>query len=93
MVFTVYILYSTSYDKIYIGFSSNLISRFHSHNQFSNKGWTKRFRPWTVIYCEYFQEKSQAMSREKQLKSAVMRNIIRNKISDDFTLFGYIKNL
>jgi hypothetical protein len=57
------------------------------------KAGQKDFDPGQFIYCENFQEKFQAMSREKQLKSAVLRSIIRNKISEDFALYGYIKNL
>ncbi|RKN00525.1 GIY-YIG nuclease family protein, partial [Aquimarina sp. BL5] len=31
--FVVYILYSEKYDKSYTGYTSDLISRFRSHNQ------------------------------------------------------------
>jgi len=90
MLYTVYILYSSSFDKIYIGYSSHLINRFYSHNQFGTKDWTKSFRPWTVIYCEYFETKSQAMKREKQLKSAGLRAQIRIKIATELNGNGYI---
>ncbi|HCE53889.1 MAG TPA: hypothetical protein DER05_02360 [Lutibacter sp.] len=33
--FVTYVLYSKNYNKIYIGFTSNLIVRFLSHNKFS----------------------------------------------------------
>lgn len=92
MLFTVYVLYSEKHDKIYIGFTSNLINRFHSHNYLGTKGWTKNFRPWKVIYCEYFEEKGMAMKREKQLKSASARNEIWIKIKDVSTI-GFIDNL
>ncbi len=69
MIYTVYILFSTKYNKIYIGYTSDLINRFRSHNELSTKDWTRSFRPWTVIYCEYFENKTQAEKREKQLKS------------------------
>jgi len=54
MLYTVYILFSEKHRKIYIGYTSNLINRFHSHNELSKKDWTRNFRPWMVIYCEYF---------------------------------------
>lgn len=41
-------------DIIYIGYTSDLIDRFHSHNQFATKGYTVKFRPWQVIYIEFF---------------------------------------
>jgi putative endonuclease len=93
MLYTVYVLYSEKYDKIYIGYSSHLIIRFHSHNQFGTKDWTKNFRPWIVIYCEFHSDKASAMVREKQLKSAAAREDIKLKIITEFKLCGYITNL
>ncbi|MDC0514966.1 GIY-YIG nuclease family protein [Flavobacteriaceae bacterium] len=48
--FVVYILHSAQHQKIYIGYTSNLIQRFYSHNFLSKKGYTSRFRPWIVIH-------------------------------------------
>ncbi|MGV8915687.1 MAG: GIY-YIG nuclease family protein [Kaistella sp.] len=49
MEFVVYILYSKTHQKRYVGFTSDLISRFHSHNTFSKKGFTIRYRPWDFL--------------------------------------------
>ena len=67
MTYTTYVLYSETHNKIYIGYTSNLIQRFKSHLALG-KDWTAKFRPWIVIYCEYFSEKSDARKRELQLK-------------------------
>jgi putative endonuclease len=75
-MFTVYVLYSKSYDKIYIGFTSDLEQRLLSHNELGKKGWTIKFRPWHLIHTEEFPLKSDAMKREKQLKTATGRNFI-----------------
>ena len=53
MEYTVYVLYSSKFDKIYIGYTSNLIQRFLAHNKLSKKGWSIKFRPWIVVHCEY----------------------------------------
>ena len=79
-MFTVYILHSEKFDKIYIGFTSNLSQRLLSHNELSQKGWTKRYRPWKVIHSEDFENKSDAMKREKQLKSSQGREWIRREL-------------
>jgi len=79
-MFTVYVLYSRNYDKIYTGYTSNLIQRFYSHNELSKKGWTRKFRPWFVVYVEVFHSKKEAMMREKQLKSASGRRFIKDDI-------------
>ena len=68
--FVVYILYSEKFNKNYTGFTSNLIERFKSHNVLGTKGHTLKFRPWTVIYVEFFSFKAEAMKREKYLKSS-----------------------
>lgn len=79
-MYTVYILYSKVFNKIYIGCNSNLEARFKSHNELGTKGWTIKFRPWEVIYTEEFDSKREALDREKQLKGAKGREWIRNEI-------------
>ena len=81
-MFTTYVLYSGKYDKIYIGYTSNLQQRLLSHNELATKGWTIKFRPWKIIYKEKFETKSEAMKREKQLKSYQGRTFIRNLIDN-----------
>ena len=78
--FVTYALYSPKFGKIYIGYTSNLIDRINSHNELSNKGYTKKFRPWIVIHVEFYNSKLSAIHREKQLKSSRGRNFIRNTI-------------
>jgi len=77
-MFTVYVLYSEKYDKIYIGFTSDLEARLKSHNQLSQKGWTVRYRPWKIIYTEPYADKQSAMRRERALKSSRGRKFIRS---------------
>ena len=63
--FVVYVLYSKRHKKTYVGFTSDLISRFKSHNELSTKGYTVKYRPWEVLYLEFFDDKRDAMLREK----------------------------
>ena len=81
-MFTVYILYSYNYDKIYIGYTSDIEQRLLSHNVFAKKGWTVKFRPWTLIYTETFEDKKSAMLREKQLKTAQGREFAWKKVAE-----------
>ena len=75
-MFIVYVLYSKEYNKIYIGFTSNLEQRLLSHNSLGKKGWTIKFRPWHLVYKEEFITKPDAMKREKELKTAKGREFI-----------------
>ena len=77
MAFTVYILFSEQYHKYYIGYTSNISLRLKSHNEFG-KGWTARYRPWKIIYTKKFENKSDAMTYEKWLKTGVGREFIKS---------------
>jgi putative endonuclease len=79
-MYTVYVLYSKSANKIYIGFTSDLNQRLISHNHPKNKGWTAKFKPWVLVYSENFELKSQAMKREKELKSFQGRQFVWSKV-------------
>jgi putative endonuclease len=75
-MFTVYALYSKDFQKIYIGYTSDLGKRMLAHNELATKGWTLRFRPWSIVHTETFPTKHEALRREKQLKGAAGRQFI-----------------
>ena len=77
-IFTVYVLYSDTFDKHYTGFTSRLEERIQSHNELSGKGFTRRYRPWRLIYQKEFGSKTEAMSHEKWLKSGIGRDFIKS---------------
>jgi putative endonuclease len=66
-MYTVYIIYSQRIDKYYIGFSSDIHDRLCKHNR-NSKGFSSSGKPWTIVYTEAFENKKDAMAREKQLK-------------------------
>ncbi len=76
-MFTVYVLYTKTYDKHYTGYSSNLEKRLISHNELG-KGWTSKYGPWTLIYPKSFEIKSEAMEYEQWLKTGVGRSFIKS---------------
>uniref|UniRef100_UPI00404871ED GIY-YIG nuclease family protein n=1 Tax=Flavobacterium sp. TaxID=239 RepID=UPI00404871ED len=47
----------------------------------SKKGYTIKFRPWQVIYVEFFTTKSEALKREKFLKTGNGREFIKEVVS------------
>ena len=75
--FVVYILYSEPFDTYYTGYTSHLIQRFEYHNKLATKGYTSRYRPWKVLYLEYFTKKNEAIDRERFLKSGKGRQLIK----------------
>ena len=83
IMYTVYGLYSRVVDTCYVGYTSDLPSRLLSHNELGTSNWTKRYRPWELIYKEEYSTKRAAMQREKELKSGVGREFIRKNILKD----------
>jgi putative endonuclease len=83
-MYIVYVLFSQKHNKIYIGYTSDLNNRLLSHNELATKGYTIKYRPWTIVYTEDFESKTTAIKREKQLKGAKGREFIWNliKITD-----------
>ena len=55
--FTVYIIYSITIDRYYIGCTSNLEARIIRHNQ-KSKGYTGKVNDWKVVYKEVIQGKA-----------------------------------
>ena len=80
VMYYVYALYSEKYDKIYIGYTSDLEQRLLSHNHEKNRGYTGRYRPWRLLYSEAIDGKSAALVRERQLKSYRGREYLRSLI-------------
>ena len=85
-MFTVYVLYSGSYGKIYVGYTSDIEQRLKSHNEIGTKGWTIKFRPWKIIHTEVFEDKQSSMRREKELKSAKGREWVWQKADFSFEI-------
>ncbi|MGB8195048.1 MAG: GIY-YIG nuclease family protein [Chitinophagaceae bacterium] len=79
-MYTVYILYSPTFNKIYVGYTSDLKQRLLSHNELSKKGWTMKFRPWVLVHAEVYEFKQEALLREKELKSGKGREWIWGKL-------------
>jgi putative endonuclease len=82
MYFT-YILQSESTGRYYIGSTDNLDRRVAQHNDPSYKGskTTKCFKGlWKLVYADSFQTRSEAMSREREIKSWKSRQAIHNLI-------------
>ncbi len=80
LMYIVYVLHSKRYDKIYIGYTSNLQDRIISHNEKATKGWTIKYRPWKLIHSEGYKTKEEALNREKELKSSRGRDFIKTQI-------------
>jgi putative endonuclease len=74
-MFFVYVLYSETASRRYVGMSSNPDSRLKQHNGGSTKS-TKAYRPWTIVHIEEYKTLAEARNREKYLKSGIGREYL-----------------
>jgi putative endonuclease len=80
MNYTVYILYSQSKDKYYIGYSQNPEERLLEHNSGATPS-TRPGIPWILVYKEEFADKTAAIKRENAIKKMKSRKYIERLIS------------
>ena len=81
MHYFVYILYSKKLNCYYIGATGDLTSRMESH-LWKHKGFTSKAKDWELKYYEAFKKKSEAFSRERQIKKWKSRIMIEKLIAE-----------
>lgn len=81
MFYYVYLLKSSLDKSWYIGYTSNLIKRFDSHNKGLNIA-TKNKRPWELIYYEAYKNSLDAKRREIFLKSGSGRKFLKRQLTN-----------
>jgi putative endonuclease len=79
-MFFVYVLKSLTSGKYYTGQTNDLNKRIEQHNTrigryTSNKG------PWELIYHEEYDNRAEAMMREKFLKSGKGRELLKTLLT------------
>jgi putative endonuclease len=75
----VYILLSTTDNKLYTGFTTNLKKRLQEHARGGVKS-TQNRRPLKLIHYEYFINEEDARAREVFLKSGFGRNQMKQAL-------------
>ncbi|MCF8366282.1 MAG: GIY-YIG nuclease family protein [Bacteroidales bacterium] len=78
MSFFTYILKSESHGNYYYGSTQNIEERLKYHNN-GRVRYTKGRRPWELHYFEEFNNRSEAMKREKFFKSIDGYNFLKSK--------------
>ncbi|MSR85418.1 GIY-YIG nuclease family protein [Candidatus Uhrbacteria bacterium] len=80
-MFFVYAIYNRKAGKFYIGQTENIQERLDQHNNHVFVGYTSRFPgEWELIYQESVTTRSEALKREKQLKSYRGREFVKKHI-------------
>ena len=74
-----YVLISTKDNKLYIGWTDNLVARHKKHQEGKVEA-TKYRGPLQLVYYEACLSKEKAIEREKQLKTGFGRLYLKNRI-------------
>ena len=80
-MFYVYIIYSKSADKYYVGSCQNIEQRINDHLNSRSK-YTKMAKDWELKYSESFTTRSESYQREMQIKKMKSRIYIEKLIED-----------
>jgi putative endonuclease len=80
MGYFVYILYSNSINKYYVGHTDDLERRLHEHNTGQTRYTSSRGNRWTLVYQEAYDSRALAMKREREIKAQKSRKYIENLI-------------
>ena len=83
----VYILLSLKDNRFYVGFTEDLVTRFHDHHAGRVRS-TKYRLPVKLIHYEAYIDKSDAKAREVFLKSGFGREQLRLSLKRTLLTYG-----
>ena len=72
----IYVLRSKINGTKYTGYTRDLEDRLHRHN-LGEYPYTKKFRPWKIIYKEEVESKSEAFKKEQFYKTGAGRKVLK----------------
>ena len=75
----VYVIQSERVSRRYIGITTDINKRLASHNRGATKA-TKAWIPWRLVFTEHYQDRDEAVRREKYLKSGSGREFLDSSI-------------
>ena len=81
-MYFLYIIYSNSLNKFYIGYSADIKERINRHNTY-HKGFTGKANDWKLTYSEAYSSKKEAYARERQIKQWKSRKRIEALIESN----------
>ena len=93
-MFYIYILFSRSSDRYYIGYSNDPRRRLTEHNAKPFNTYTSKHRPWELITCfEVGRNEAEAIRIEKIIKNQKSRKLIEQLCDINFIPSGKLAQL
>ena len=75
-MYKVYIIYSETSDKYYVGYSSNLEVRLRDYHNQGRSRYTSKGIPWILMYSEEYGTELEAIRREREIKKVKSRKYL-----------------
>ena len=76
MKYFVYILFSASIQKFYIGQTQNIADRIKRHNA-GSENFTSKGVPWELVWCTSKDSRSEAIILERKLKNLKQVRLVK----------------
>lgn len=80
MSYKVFVLYSYTHNRIFVGYTTSLTDYMITMNVMESDNPLYEFRPWTLVHMELFVSEDEAMVREGFLKQEIGQDYIRREI-------------
>ena len=95
IMYFIYILFSESADKYYVGYSTSPTDRLNRHNNQEHfNTFTKKHRPWSLkAVFQVSESESDALMLEKFIKRQKSRKLIEKLCDPDFIPTGKLAQL
>ncbi len=77
-----YVLISIKTKRLYIGSTSDLRQRLREHNHGEGGSFTKKNKPFKLIFYEAFLSKIDALEQERFYKTGYGREVLKQKIKN-----------
>ena len=74
-MFYIYIIFSSTLNKYYFGYTADLSKRLEDHNS-GISTFTSKANDWILKYSEPFSSRELAMKREKEIKKKKSRSYL-----------------
>ena len=93
-MFYIYIIYSSSADLFYVGYSNNPVRRLNEHNTQSFNTFTSKYRPWELkAFFQCSKTESEAIKMERFIKGQKSRKLLQKLCDPLFTPSGILAQL
>lgn len=77
-----YVLWSDKSKRLYIGSTSDLKKRIHEHNSGKGGKYSKKNKPFILVFYEAYISKTDALKQELFYKSGYGREVLKDKIGN-----------